>query len=51
MKGIANRFVATATRASIPTWNITGTVIIDVLSVTTLTLLLTLAVVRTAPMP
>ena len=29
--------VATATRESIPNWNIAGTVIIDVLPVTTLT--------------
>ena len=37
MKVSANILVATATRASIPTWNITGTVMIDVLPVTTLT--------------
>jgi hypothetical protein len=39
MKVSANILVATATRASIPTWNITGTVMIDVLPVTTLTAL------------
>ncbi|MGA2576767.1 MAG: hypothetical protein ABSH24_12165 [Bryobacteraceae bacterium] len=33
--------VATATRASIPNWNITGTVITEVLPVTTLTPLVT----------
>jgi hypothetical protein len=33
----ANMLVATATRESIPNWNIAGTVIIDVLPVTTLT--------------
>jgi len=37
IKVSANIFVATATRASIPTWNITGTVMMDVLPVTTLT--------------
>jgi hypothetical protein len=37
MKVSANILVATATRASIPAWNITGTVMIDVLPVTTLT--------------
>jgi hypothetical protein len=33
--------VATATRASIPNWNITGTVMTEVLPVTTLTPLVT----------
>jgi hypothetical protein len=37
MKVSANILFATATRASIPIWNITGTVMIDVLPVTTLT--------------
>jgi len=35
----ANMLVATATRESIPNWNIAGTVMIDVLPVITLTLL------------
>ncbi len=34
-------FVATATRASIPSWNITGTVMTEVLPVTTLIPLVT----------
>jgi hypothetical protein len=36
-----NMFVATATRASIPSWNITGTVMTEVLPVTTLIPLVT----------
>jgi len=41
MKVSANMLVATATRASIPSWNITGTVMTEVLPVTTLTPLVT----------
>jgi hypothetical protein len=41
MKVSANMLVATAIRASIPNWNITGTVMTEVLPVTTLMPLVT----------